>query len=159
MRRKRTGLKKKMRMNKRAFTLFELLICFFLITLAGSFLGVKGYALFQKTRDEGKVKKILGLLKESRELAFLHGEDRVLHLIEGNKGLSCLTGFEGGKKKKIFLEGVHFSFNGINSPELEIKFYASGPFSPHGKIRFYTSKNELAELRLSDFFQMEMKNH
>lgn len=148
-----------MRMNKLPFTLLELLICFFLITLAGSFLGVKGYALFQKTKDEGKVKKILGVLKENREFAFLHGEDRVLHLIQDEKGISCFTGFEGGKRKKIFFEGLRFSFNHDLLDELEIKFYASGPFSPSGKLRFYTSKKELAEVDLSRFFQLEMKNH
>lgn len=144
--------------NKKSFTLLELLICFFLIAMAGSFLSVKGYHLFHKVSCEGKVKKILSAFKECRELALLYGEDRVLQMKQDSKGLFFFTGFEGGQRKLMAFEGIGFRFNGKDTEDLEFQFYSTGLFSPVGKLDLFDfKKNMRLEIDLARLFQIE--NH
>ncbi len=119
-----------MKCRRQNFTLLEILIFFLIISLVGSFLGVKGYSLFKKTHFEANIEKFLGFLRESRESAYLHGEDIIFIIQKGSHGFSTFKGFTGSKLQQDIFPHLTFYFNDKNIENLTFHFYSSVLIEP-----------------------------
>lgn len=135
----------------------ELFICLFLIAIAGTLLGLKGYSLFQRAHFDSTVQKLRNSLKECRELACLHNEDVVFSLQKKDRETVVLKGFEGGILKQETYPRLSFSFNGKEKEILTIHFCASSSINPLGKLTLFSDSYQ-KELDLEIFFQWSEKS-
>lgn len=146
-----------MKKTKKFFSLLEIFVVLFLVLLVGSFLGVKGHFLFEKSKFDASMQKVKSHLKECRDLARLHGQDTVCAFKRKNGELFISTGFEGRPLKEERLSRLVCSLNGEEEEELVFHFYASGSWSPSGELSFTGDKSQSPShtIDLSRLFQWE----
>jgi hypothetical protein len=148
-----------MKKSKRnPFTLIEISICLFLIAIAGSLLGMKGYSLIERARFDAAVSKVKNNFKECRYMASLHGEDVIYILDKWGEGLRTLKGFEGATSKVEFFPNISLIFDGKEQSSFTIRFSSTGSIAPLGKLKLLSANGKyIQNIDMKEFFRWEEK--
>jgi hypothetical protein len=128
--------------DRRKFTLLELLICIMIISLVGGVLALPLKDMLERHRLHHNVKTVFIQFKKAQALALNYQSDMGLRFYE-DEGIFCCDGFTDEPIrpfKLLKLQGIsNLDFNGIkiSAKPLEFKVFASGRIEPTGKLIFH----------------------
>lgn len=143
--------------HRRFFTLIELMVCFTLLAIAGSFCVYKISAMLSSAKVHKEIKTLENHLDLCQKISALQQTDMLLKLFYEDKGLVCYIGedlgeafYQSPKLIKRNLSNLSFMF-GKEKKELEVTFSSTGSVSPSGSLTLFSKQKKTSkELILKD---------
>jgi len=144
----RLRLKLKQKTNKHFFTLIEIMVCLTLLTIVGSFVGIKLHTLMGEIRSKRVIKEISSHINLCQKVALLQKSDMVITLRKDKDGIIFEMGSEGGhgfynntKSIKKRFKDLDFEFP-EDKQEIEFNFCSTGTVTPTGELTFIDPKTK-----------------
>ena len=149
-------LKKAARIKKSPFTLLEIFICIFLLTLIGGLLAIPVHSFLKRHRLILDVQALQDHLEKIHQLSLIYNGDVTVDLVIGNKGLSCQffsdESFPFPMKNPVLLENIKAI--GLDNKIIDrhkVTFYGDGRILPSGFLVLYQD----AELSFSESLSLQ----
>lgn len=153
----------KIKSKKKSFTLIEVLLSIFIISITSCVIGISIYKAISTYRFEKNCSRFIDKLLFIKKISFLQDLDIVMEITEKNKNL-ILEIFPQNRETIFFQKKILEKFPNLKMKfrkekikHLNFFFSKSGFFTPHGKFILYDKKRK-KEVFLESIFFKDMKN-
>ncbi|HSX13439.1 MAG TPA: type II secretion system protein [Chlamydiales bacterium] len=146
-------------MNKKTFSLIEVMVAISLIAMVASAMGWKMYGMIAKKRFSSNMERLRSRLLTSRRLAMNMQSDWKGNLYflgkEAHFSSQCVDDERVSQLPTLKLGSLVVKLNGEEMKNISFDFTSSGDISPQGKIQIKAGNLEPIDWNLSEIFSLE----
>lgn len=145
--------------EKRFFTLLEIIVTIVIISIASTAVGVKITHLVSKHRFESSCRRFIGKIAFAKQMALTNQSDVFLTISQENENVVLMIDFASGHLEKPFVKEtlprlsveLQESKNDSKKISFSINCFSSGYLFPKGNVRLFTRDGKEKLINLEEF--------